>query len=147
MEISIRLFRSEDEPAVIDLWRRCGLVVPWNDPHRDIERKLAVGPDQFLVAVEGDVLMGTLMFGYDGHRGWLDYLGVDPQRQGKGIGRQLVEDAVGRLREMGCPKVNLQIRSSNSGVIDFYSRLGFVQDEVVSMGLRLHSDEKVRPTG
>lgn len=133
----IRSFAPHEADAVVALWRRCGLVVPWNDPYRDISRKLDVQGDLFLVAVAGAEVVGTVMAGYDGHRGWLNYLAVDPSHRGEGLGRALVGEAEQRLRAFGCPKINLQIRTSNREVVDFYRALGFSVDDVVSMGKRL----------
>lgn len=134
---TIRPFALHEADAVVALWGRCGLVVPWNDPRLDIGRKLRHQGDLFLVAVAEGEIVGTVMAGYDGHRGWLNYLAVEPQRRGEGLGRALVEDAERRLRALGCPKINLQIRTSNREVVDFYRALGFSVDDVVSMGKRL----------
>jgi ribosomal protein S18 acetylase RimI-like enzyme len=125
---------------VVALWQRCGLTRPWNDPHRDICRKLAVRPDLFLVADDAGAVVGTVMAGYDGHRGWINYLGVDPVCQRRGIGRALMAEAERRLRAEGCPKINLQIRASNAEAIEFYRRIGFEMDDVVSFGKRLEHD-------
>ena len=136
----IRTFQPDDESAVIALWDRCGLLRPWNDPKKDIQRKLAVNPDQFLVGVEDESIMAATMVGYDGHRGWIYYLAVDPDRQRTGLGRQLVDHAEALLRKLGCPKINLQVRTSNLKVIEFYRSIGFVQDDVISFGKRLEHD-------
>jgi ribosomal protein S18 acetylase RimI-like enzyme len=137
----IRPFQPEDEDAVVALWRRCDLVRPWNDPHKDIRRKLAVRPDLFLVGVEEGQVVGYIMAGYEGHRGWLNYLAVDPSRQRRGLGRALVAEAERLLRASGCPKISLQVRAANEGVVAFYRRLGYTVDEVVSMGKRLERDD------
>jgi ribosomal protein S18 acetylase RimI-like enzyme len=129
-----------DEEAVIALWQRCGLTRRWNDPRKDIRRKLAVQPDLFLVGVFDGQIAATAMVGYEGHRGWIQYLGVDPQRQRLGLGREIMAEAERLLRDAGCPKINLQVRTSNTGVIEFYRRLGFALDDVVSMGKRLEHD-------
>ena len=102
----IRPFQQEDEDSVVQLWTECGLVVPWNDPHRDIERKLKLQADMFLVACADSQIVGTAMAGYDGHRGWVNYLAVHPQHQRAGIGRRLMAEAESRLRAEGCPKIN-----------------------------------------
>ncbi|MGA9278456.1 GNAT family acetyltransferase [Ilumatobacter sp.] len=138
---SIRTFREPDRAHVIDLWRRCGLVRPWNDPSRDVDRKCADDTSMFLVATEGQRVAGTVMLGYDGHRGWINYLAVDPDLQRRGIGRLLMENAEQRLDVLGCPKINLQIRSDNAVAVQFYERLGYAVDHVVSMGKRLVDDE------
>ena len=138
--MNIRPFELADEAAVISLWDRCGLLRPWNDPQKDIQRKLAVNPAQFLVGTEGKSIVAATMIGYDGHRGWIYYLAVDPDRQREGLGRQLVDHAETLLRQMGCPKINLQVRTTNLKVIEFYRSIGFVQDEVISLGKRLEHD-------
>ncbi|MDM7999404.1 MAG: GNAT family acetyltransferase [Dehalococcoidia bacterium] len=138
--MEIRPYRAEDEDAVIQLWRDCRLVVPHNDPHKDIRRKQAMQADLLLVGIEDGRLVATLMAGYEGHRGWLNYLAVAPDRQRCGFGRQMVAEAEIRLRRMGCPKINLQVRRGNAGVVEFYRKLGYLEDDVVSMGKRLEKD-------
>ena len=138
----IRPYQNRDEKDVIQLWHECNLVVPWNDPKLDIERKLKVNPDLFLVGlIEGKVI-ATAMGGYEGHRGWINYLAVSPEIRQKGVGRQMVEEVEAKLRNLGCPKINVQIRSSNKGVIEFYGKLDFSVDDVISMGKRLVDDLK-----
>jgi ribosomal protein S18 acetylase RimI-like enzyme len=139
--LQIRSFQTGDEEAVLSLWRRCDLVRPWNDPHRDILRKLRVRPDLFLVGLLDGQLIATVMAGYEGHRGWINYLAVAPEHQRRGFGRAMVSHAEQLLRDAGCPKINLQIRSSNTAVIEFYRRIGYAVDEVVSMGKRLEEDQ------
>ena len=138
----IRPFRPGDEAAVIALWKRCELVRPWNDPHKDIRRKLQVRPDLFLVGLVGDHIVASVMAGYEGHRGWLNYLAVDPAHRRRGHARAMVAEAERLLRAAGCPKINLQVRTSNKGVIEFYRKLGYAADEVTSMGKRLEQDDK-----
>ena len=140
-DLTIRPFRSNDEEGVIKVWHACGLTVPWNNPQRDIERKLQVKPEWFLIGEAKGQLVATCMIGYDGHRGWLYYLGVHPDHQGKGWGRELVAHAESILRRAGCPKINLQVRSTNQNVIQFYESLGFSSEATLSMGKRLESDE------
>ena len=137
----IRQFTDTDKASIVLLWLKCGLVVPWNDPLLDIERKLAEHPELFLVADVDGKLAGTVMGGYDGHRGWINYLAVAPEHQGQGIGAQLMQTVEVRLLALGCPKINLQIRASNQRVINYYLGLGFKDDEVVSMGKRLIPDD------
>jgi ribosomal protein S18 acetylase RimI-like enzyme len=141
LPMAIRTFRAEYEPGVIALWQQCGLSRPWNNPHRDIARKLQVRPDLFLVGVSDGRIVATVMAGYDGHRGWINYLAVAPDQQRRGLGRAIMREAERRLTAAGCPKINLQIRSENDDVIAFYRALGYVQDDVVSMGRRLERDE------
>jgi len=135
--ILIRPFDPADEDAVVQLWHDCGLYRPVNDPRADIAAKLKVNPELFLVALVDGAITGTVMAGYEGHRGWINYLGVAPSRRRLGIGRRLMDEAESRLRALGCPKINLQVRSTNTGVIEFYKELGFTIDDVVSMGKRL----------
>jgi ribosomal protein S18 acetylase RimI-like enzyme len=137
----VRPFEPADEAAVIALWARCGLVRPWNDPRKDIQRKLRVQPELFLVGLLGEALVASAMGGYDGHRGWVNYLAVAPEQQGRGLGRVLMEQLEALLLARGCPKVNLQVRGANQGVIAFYERLGYRRDDVVSLGKRLIADD------
>ena len=140
MQIQFRQFHPDDTEATVALWQACGLTRPWNDPHRDIERKLQQEPELFIVAEHNGQLMGSVMAGYDGHRGWIYYLSVLPQYQSQGLGKSLVLQAEQRLRSRGCPKIQLMIRHENSGVQDFYRTLGYEQAEVVVLGKRLIED-------
>lgn len=137
----IRAFLESDEGAVIQLWERCRLTRPWNDPRKDIARKLAVRRDLFLVAEEAGEIIGSVMIGWDGHRGWINYLAVAPEFRRRGLGRRLMDEAETRLLREGCPKVNLQVRAENPEVVAFYQRLGYAIEESVSMGKRLISDQ------
>ncbi|NLD53626.1 MAG: GNAT family acetyltransferase [Burkholderiaceae bacterium] len=137
----IRPFDVADEDAVIALWHACDLVRPWNDPRRDIERKLGTQRELFLVGELDDRLVASVMAGFDGHRGWVNYLAVAPEWRRSGFGRALMEHVESRLRERGCPKLNLQVRAANPDAVAFYRRLGYSPDEVVSMGKRLIPDE------
>ena len=136
----IRPFEPADESTVVALWRECGLTRPWNDPHRDIQRKLSEQPELFLIATIDDALVGTAMVGFDGHRGWVYYLAVSPLHRKRSIGRALMREAERLLMERGCPKINLLVRSSNTDVIAFYRELGYTQDDAVSLGRRLIHD-------
>lgn len=184
--MNIRPFRPADEAAVIALWQACGLTRPWNDPARDIQRKLQVAPELFLVGetvgkeiagneaigretveretareesgdgkmtggeivggkmtcdgIPGGKIVGSVMAGYEGHRGWINYLAVAPRFRQQGYGRQLMEAAETLLRARGCPKINLQVRASNAEVVRFYEAIGFAVDDVVSFGKRLEHD-------
>lgn len=138
--MEIRPFKADDESAVIELWNQCDLLRPWNDPRRDIQRKLSVNPELFLVGLTQGTIVATVMAGYEGHRGWINYLAVSPECQRQGLGREIMEAAEQRLRQLGCPKINLQVRTTNQSVIDFYQQLGFKIDDVVSLGKRLEHD-------
>jgi len=139
--VSIRVFTLRDTESVISLWQETGLTRSWNNPHLDIQRKLTVQPELFLVAVdETDDVIGSVMAGYDGHRGWLYYLASRPARRGQGIGRALVEHAEELLLEMGCPKVQLQVRPDNEAVLSFYDALGYERFDISATGKRLIAD-------
>ncbi len=138
MTVLIRPYLEADQEPVIALWNK---VLPdssaWNDPQTDIQRKLAVQRELFLVAVLDQALVGTAMGGFDGHRGWIYYLVVSPSHRHQGIGRTLMQSLEQRLVAAGCPKLNLQVRAANQVVIDFYERLGYQVEERVSMAKRL----------
>lgn len=140
MTLEIRPFALSDEPALVALWRDSGLTVPWNDPHRDIARKTQTQPDLFLLGFSADRLVATVMVGYDGHRGWINYLAVAPDCRRQGIGAQMMAEAETRLRALGCPKINLQVRGTNAQVIEFYKRIGYEIEDRVSFGKRLEID-------
>jgi ribosomal protein S18 acetylase RimI-like enzyme len=140
MELEIRSFRAEDEAAVIALWQSAGLTRPWNDPARDIARKLRMQPEWFLIGLVADAIVASVMAGYDGHRGWVYYLAVAPEYQRRGYARALMERAEALLLEAGCPKLNLQVRGDNEEALGFYERLGYATEERVSLGKRLEPD-------
>lgn len=139
-----RPFAASDEQAVVAVWEACGLIRPWNDPGRDIARKLRVQPELFLVGTLDDRVVATVMAGYDGHRGWINYLAVAPEHRHKGFAGRLVAEVERRLLAVGCPKINLQVRSSNRDVIAFYRRVGYAPDDVVSLGKRIIPDDAGR---
>jgi ribosomal protein S18 acetylase RimI-like enzyme len=138
--MKIEEFDDGDTQAVVDLWRRCNLLRPWNDAEKDIERKLKVQRELFLVGKIDARIVATVMGGYDGHRGWVNYLAVDPSHQRQGIGRAIMDEIERRLLSLGAPKINLQIRDDNLEAIDFYERVGFEKSAVISMGKRLVTD-------
>ncbi|MCO5120220.1 MAG: GNAT family acetyltransferase [Burkholderiaceae bacterium] len=138
--MNIRPFAIADEEAVIALWQSCELVRPWNDPRKDIRRKLTTQPELFLVGEVEGAVVATVMAGFDGHRGWVNYLAVSPEHRRSGFGRAIMDHVEACLKDRGCPKLNLQVRASNHDVLEFYRRLGYAQDEVVSLGKRLIPD-------
>jgi ribosomal protein S18 acetylase RimI-like enzyme len=141
-EMIIRSYRCEDESAIIELWRKCNLVRFWNNPEKDITRKLSVNPEMFLVGQIGGKPVATMMGGYEGHRGWIYYLAVDPAYQRQGFGRQIMEAIEEKILATGCPKINLMVRHDNLEAVKFYEKLGYNTDEVVSMGKRLVADDE-----
>ena len=139
--MEIRPFSEADEAQVIALWERCGLLRSWNDPRKDIARKRRVQPELFLVGVSDGAIVATAMAGYEGHRGWVNYVGVDPSCRRRGFGRAIMAEVELCLRELGCPKLNLQIRRDNLQAIAFYQGIGFLEDATVSFGKRLEQDD------
>ena len=137
----IRPYERNDESAIVALWERCDLTRPWSDPRKDIARKLKIDAALFLVGLIDNEIVACAMGGYDGHRGWVNYLAVDPPFQRRGLGAQIMAEIERGLRERGCAKINLQIRSSNEVAAGFYRALGYAVDDVLSMGKRLERDD------
>jgi ribosomal protein S18 acetylase RimI-like enzyme len=137
--MQIRPYQDTDEHAVIALWNE---VLPDSAPHNDpsvaIRKKLAVERDLFFVAVTQAIVVGTVMGGYDGHRGWIYSVAVKPQCRLQGVGAALIRHLEAALVARGCLKVNLQVRAANAGVVAFYEKLGYGVEERVSMGKRLY---------
>ena len=140
LNIEIRPIKAIEHQQLIDLWLECGLTRSWNSPEKDIQRKLSFQPDLLLGAFQKGQLVGSIMAGYDGHRGWMNYLGVLPNFQRQGIGKKLVEVAENGLQKLGCPKVNLQLRYSNFVAQHFYRKIGYGEDAALSFGKRLEFD-------
>ena len=140
MDLVLRSYEPGDREALVALWSICELTRPWNNPHRDIDRKLARDGDNLLVLEEDNQLIGSVMVGYEGHRGWVNYLAVHPDHRRQGLGRLLMDEAERRLRDLGCAKVNLQVRASNETAREFYRQIGYTVDEAVSFGKRLEHD-------
>ncbi len=136
----IRSFAPADTEQVVALWHAAGLTRPWNDPHQDIARKLRVQPELFLVGEEQGRIVGTAMAGYDGHRGWLYYFAVDPLLQGGGRGSALLAEVERLLLELGCPKLNVQVREGNDALLARYERWGYAPDGATGLGKRLIRD-------
>jgi ribosomal protein S18 acetylase RimI-like enzyme len=132
-----RTFSLADEQAVVALWQKCDLVRPWNNPHLDVQRKLKVNPELFLVGITDGKIVAAVMGGYEGHRGWINYLAVDPAYQRNGYGRQIMAEIEKQLLALGCPKINLQVRNGNDPALEFYSSIGYKNDNVISLGKRL----------
>jgi ribosomal protein S18 acetylase RimI-like enzyme len=138
--MQLRPYLEADEQAVVALWQACDLTRPWNDPRNDIARKLTVQRELFLVGEVDGRIVASIMAGYDGHRGWINYLAVHPDFQRKRLANKLMEAAQALLLELGCPKINLQVRAANASAVGFYNSLGYAQDDVVSLGKRIIPD-------
>ncbi|PQM68542.1 MAG: GNAT family acetyltransferase [Rhodobacteraceae bacterium] len=137
----IRPFKLEDKNSVVELWKICRLTRPWNNPEKDIERKLNVQSEMFLVLEIQGSIIGSVMAAYDGHRGVINYLAVHPGYQKKGYGKILMTHVEQELLNKGCPKINLLVRSDNLNVKRFYKGLHYdEQDDVKVFGKRLIPD-------
>ncbi len=134
----VRRYRPDDRDAVIALWRE---VFPGDPPRNEpgllLDRKLAQDDGLVFVAADDGEVVGAVVAGYDGVRGWIYRLAADPGRRGEGIGTALMRAAEAELAARGCPKINLQVRNTNTGVVGFYEALGYSVDPATSMGLRL----------
>ena len=137
---NITIFEDKHRTQVIDLWKKCNLIKSWNDPNKDIDRKLKVNDNLFLIVEFNKVIIGSAMIGYDGHRGSLYYLAVDPKHQGKGVGKMLMKEIEKRLIEIGCPKINVFIRNSNIEVKEFYQSIDYEEQNCLVYGKRLIPD-------
>ena len=141
-ELNIRIYKESDEEQIINLWKICNLIVPWNNPKTDIQRKLSENPELFFVGEIEEKLIATCMAGYDGHRGWAYYVAVHPDWQRKEFAATMMEHAEKKLKEIGCPKIQLMVRNSNLGIMEFYKKIGYKIDPLVTMGKTLIEDEK-----
>jgi len=141
VHVEITRYRPEHFAAVDALWREAFPDdPPWNRAAAAIPAKLAVQPELFLVALDSDAVIGTVMGGYDGHRGWIYALAVAIPHRRRGIATALVRAVEQRLAALGCGKINLQVRASNSVLVTFYENLGFDVEARVSMGKRVHRE-------
>jgi len=123
-----------DAAEVIALWQTCGLTRPWNDPAADFARAVAGPASAVLVLREGGSLAASVMVGCDGHRGWVYYLAVAPERRRAGLGRRMMDAAEVWLRARGAPKLQLMVREDNEDALGFYESLGLERQEVVTLG-------------
>jgi ribosomal protein S18 acetylase RimI-like enzyme len=137
----IRSYQHSDKENIIKLWGDCDLIVSWNNPEKDIARKLKVNPEWFLIGELNGQIVASCMVGYEGHRGWINYLAVDPKYQRKGIASKMMAEAENILRSTGCAKINLQVRETNPDVVKFYESIGYKVEPMVNMGKRLENDD------
>lgn len=136
----IRQYIDTDLEDIITLWEECDLTRPWNNPEIDIFRKIAQKDGLFLLAVKDEQLIATVMGGYDGHRGWVNYLAVHPHYQRNSVATALLQQLEKRLIAIGCPKLQLLIHKENIDVQSFYEQLGYEELEVICLGKRLIQD-------
>lgn len=137
-DISIRAYEAQDEAAVVELWETCfPHDPPWNNPRDVIRRKMTVQPELLLVALIDNQIVGTALAGFDGFRGWVNKVATHPSLQRKGIASRLMRAAERALSDMGCPKLNLQVRAENAAVVEFYKDAGYTIEDRVSMSKRL----------
>jgi ribosomal protein S18 acetylase RimI-like enzyme len=138
MSVETRSYTSTDHDAVVALWTEVFADdPPWNAPAAVIRRKLTVQPELFLVATHDGAVIGTVLGGYDGVRGWIHHLAVHPSARRTGVATRLMAHVERALAALGCPKINLQVRATNAGATAVYRRLGYAVEERVSMGKRL----------
>ena len=135
--MDIRAMREADRAALIELWHDCGLTRPWNDPDRDVDLAIGAADATILVGEEEGRLVACAMVGFDGHRGWVYYLGVAPDRRRAGLGRQMFATAQAWLEARGAPKIQLMLREENIEARHFYEALGLEVQPVVTLGRRL----------
>lgn len=140
--MEIRVFKQADFEEVTTLWERCDLLRPWNDPETDIERKLNHDADLFLVAEVGGEVVGTVMGGYDGHRGTAYYLGVHPDFRGRGIANALISRLEKKFVARGCPKIQILVGEENDAVIGMYEKLDYETQDTLCMSKRLIEDHE-----
>ena len=138
--MNIKPYHPDNQQAVINLWQACNLVVAWNDPIKDIQRKMLVDPDLFLIGELSEDIVATVMGGYEGHRGWINYLAVSPEHQRKGYARAMMQQVEALILQKGSPKINLQVRNNNIDVIQFYQAIGYDIENAVGLGKRLIPD-------
>ena len=131
--MEIREFRLSDYEEVIALWDKAGLLASRSDERNEIEKKLARDPDLFLVGIDAEAIVAAVMGGYDGRRGWVYHLAVDPIFHATGLGTLLLAELESRLYAKGCIKINLLVERGNAGVRDFYARRGYAVDELIFM--------------
>lgn len=135
--VSILAATAADREDTVVLWEAAGLTRPWNDPRSDFDLALATPTSAILLARGDGRLSGSVMVGFDGHRGWVYYLAAAPDSRRQGIGRMLMRAAEEWLHERGCPKIQLMVRGDNHAARGFYNAIGYDLQDVVTIGRRL----------
>ncbi|WOE74416.1 GNAT family acetyltransferase [Alterisphingorhabdus coralli] len=135
--MGVRQASLEDCEAVVALWESCALTRPWNDAESDFKQAVVGKTSDVLILEGNEQMVASAMVGFDGHRGWVYYLAVEPSRQKGGLGRQIMSAAEEYLREQGAAKIQLMVRSENSSACAFYKSLGYEQQPVLTFGRRL----------
>jgi ribosomal protein S18 acetylase RimI-like enzyme len=143
--VRVRAFRVSDTEAVLSLWERSEISRPWLDLRAEIVEKVKRDRSLFLVAEDARVVIGVVMGAYDGRRGWVYHLAVEPGRRHSGIGRLLMQGLEERMARMGVVKMNLQVRHDNVAVVGFYDALGYRDERLTSMGKRLRPADLKAP--
>jgi ribosomal protein S18 acetylase RimI-like enzyme len=134
LDLTVESAQSSDAASVIALWQACGLTRPWNDPRADFDRAIAGASSTILAVRDAGAIIASVMVGDDGHRGWIYYLAVAPDRRRSGLGRALMAAAEAWLRQRGAPKLQLMVRAGNAEALAFYAALGLEPQPVVTMG-------------
>ena len=139
--LAIATIADADIDTVVALWQRCGLTRPWNDPHADIALARRDSNSTILVGRDGDAIVASAMVGHDGHRGWVYYVTVDPDRRFHGFGRTIMDAAENWLRARGILKLQLLVRKENGKVHEFYRSIGYYNQETVTFAKWLDGRE------
>jgi ribosomal protein S18 acetylase RimI-like enzyme len=139
---ALRFYRDGDEAALIALWQACGLTRPWNPPADDIALVRRSQHGEILVAAEGEAIVGSVVVGHDGHRGWVYYLAVAPAHRRGGLGRRLMRAAEAWVAARGVRKLELMVRDGNAAVVDFYDRIGYAREPVLVMSRWLDGTQR-----
>ena len=128
---------ADRHDKVVELWRVSNLLAPWNDPYADIRMAMDNPTSTVLAGLDGNDIIASAMVGYEGHRGWVFYVAVDPGRRGRGLGEEIMDAAFDWLENLGAVKMQLLIRQGNEGVQAFYERIGFRVEPVMMMSKRI----------
>jgi ribosomal protein S18 acetylase RimI-like enzyme len=135
--MDVRRCTSDDRDLAVGLWTRCGLTRPWNNPAADFDLALSSASSTMLGGFVDSTLIASAMVGFDGHRGWVYYVSVEPAYRGRGFGARMMRAAETWLRHMGAPKIQFMVREEITSAVQFYGKLGFERQSVITLGRRL----------